>query len=271
MSPCWDIFLLSLIQVMVVATEIDTGGIPAPTITINARCLCSVCHLYHRIKLEAFTAGIAKRWKDGEGTKLEIFFRFATLPRLRILHIPLKTALTSTFNNNDILNDILLGYSRKSSLLDNEILSIYETLDVVGGKYYTLQLAKNIGPNYKENMLFVLLKYGFVYKIWVHDPKYFALTTNPAYLHFLLEIFDSDKTENYYFNLLLSGGFLKNDNILACWNVAKNRTTFPKMRNYDNNPKVSEVHELNLSNDPCQINPDYSFLGCVRASERHKG
>ena len=122
----------------------------------------------------------------------------------------------STFNNNDILNDILLGYSRKSSLLDNEILSIYETLDVVGGKYYTLQLAKNIGPNYKENMLFVLLKYGFVYKIWVHDPKYFALTTNPAYLHFLLEIFDSDKTENYYFNLLLSGGFLKNDNILAC-------------------------------------------------------
>ena len=54
-------------------------------------------------------------------------------------------------------------------------------------------------------------------------------------------------------------------------NVAKNRTTFPKIRNYDNNPKVSEVHELNLSNDPCQINPDYSFLGCVRASERHKG
>ena len=98
MSPCWDIFLLSLIQVMVVATEIDTGGIPAPTITINARCLCSVCHLYHRIKLEAFTAGIAKRWKDGEGTKLEIFFRFATLPTLRILHVPLKTALTKVLS-----------------------------------------------------------------------------------------------------------------------------------------------------------------------------
>ena len=113
-----------------------------------------------------------------------------------------------TFSKSNILNDVLLGYSRKTSLFNNDLFSIHESLDVVGGKYYTLQLAKNIGPNYKESMLFILLKYGFVYKIWVHDPKYFALTTNPAYLHFLLEIFDADKTENYYFNLLLTGWWL---------------------------------------------------------------
>ena len=110
-----------------------------------------------------------------------------------------------TFNKSDIFDDDLLGYSRRTSLLDDKALSIFETFDVVGGKYYTLQLDYDINPNYKDNMLFVLLKYGFVYKFWVHDPKYFALTTNPAYLHFLLEIFDSNKTENYYFNLLLTG------------------------------------------------------------------
>ena len=113
-----------------------------------------------------------------------------------------------TFSRSDFLNDVLLGYSRKTSLLNNDLLSIHESLDIVSGKYYTLQLDKNINPNYKESMLFILLKYGFVYKIWVHDPKYFALTTNPAYLHFLLEIFDADKTENYYFNLLLTGWWL---------------------------------------------------------------
>ena len=110
-----------------------------------------------------------------------------------------------TFNKSDIFDDVLLGYSRRTSLLDDKALSIFETFDLVGGKYYTLQLDYDINPNYKDNMLFVLLKYGFVYKFWVHDPKYFALTTNPAYLHFLLEIFDSNKTENYYFNLLLTG------------------------------------------------------------------
>ena len=132
-----------------------------------------------------------------------------------ILQICSKTQNTSisfetcidqrTFSKSDILNEVLLGYSRKTSLLNSDLLSIRESLDVVSGKYSTLHLAKKIGPNYKESMLFLLLKYGFVYKIWVHDPKYFAVTTNPAYLHFLLEIFDSNKTENYYFNLLLTG------------------------------------------------------------------
>ena len=83
-------------------------------------------------------------------------------------------------------------------------------------------------------------------QLWhlLHHPH---VTTNPAYLHFLLEIFD--KTENYYFNLLLTGWWLSNKSDQNC---------------------LLEVHELNLAYDPCEVAPDDDFHACVRTSEGHK-
>ena len=209
---------------MLVASETETGGIQAPAITINARCdflyfltfvqilqgVTSQKILYFLtfVQIPNRNPQTMKGWRGNEtGDILEICStNTQNIQNTQNTSISLETCINQrTFGKSDILDDVLLGYSRKVSLLNSDLILTYESLDVVGGKYSTLQLARNISPNYKESMLFLLLKYGFVYKIWVHDPKYFAVTTNPAYLHFLLEILDSDKTENYYYNLLLTG------------------------------------------------------------------
>ena len=104
---------------MLVASEIETGGIPAPAITINARCLQrtfgqipSICCVYSWRTLillcvcpQFFTsfsgklmnyfsfAGTVKQWKDGEGMILGIFFEYAAIIPW-ITHSPWKTAST---------------------------------------------------------------------------------------------------------------------------------------------------------------------------------
>ena len=94
-----------------------------------------------------------------------------------------------------------------------------------------LNINKQIGPIDRIHQLFVLLNYQLQYRIFIHDPKYFVINTNPVGLPNIMVKINPNITPSYYYRLALT-----------------------------------EVEELDLPEYPCNTDPGYNFQTCVKES-----
>ena len=84
-----------------------------------------------------------------------------------------------TFSNSDAFKDVILGFTEKKSLLDQEGLWREDFTTSWYGRTYTLDIHRQIGPDDKQDQFFLVLGRNLKYSIFVHDPAYFVLNDNP--------------------------------------------------------------------------------------------
>ena len=136
-----------------------------------------------------------------------------------------------TFNLEEIIKDVILGFSKKESLINQENLWTVDFTETWNGRAYTFNFHGRIGPEFTMLQLFVMLNYQLHYRIFIHDPKYFAINLNPVSLPHMMVIVNPNSTPSHYYRLALT-----------------------------------EVEELNLPEDPCNTDPGYNFQTCVKES-----
>ena len=101
----------------------------------------------------------------------------------------------------------------------NQVLGKYYTL-----KYFTINFGNRVGPNFMEEQIFIELHINNNYDIFVHDPKFFTLNYIPTALPSLSRTIFLNKTVNHYYKMVMT-----------------------------------EVEELDLTDDPCEKDEEYNF------------
>ena len=135
----------------------------------------------------------------------------------------------NTYNRSQTLKDVFLGFNKRQSF--SGVKEVF-TEDYAGAaRYYTFNLNSTIGTDGSEDQVFLLLFPNFVYTIFIHDPDYFLYSNNPVALPTIMTQFDTRTTLSQYYRL-----------------------------------DLTEVHELNLPEDPCDTGMKTGFHTCVRRS-----
>ena len=98
-------------------------------------------------------------------------------------------------------------------------------------RHYTFQLNSTIETDGNDDQLFLVLFPNFVYSIFIHDPDYFLYSTNPVALPTLMTQFDTRTALSQYYRL-----------------------------------DLTEVHELNHPEDPCDTDTKKGFNRCISRS-----
>ena len=194
-------------QVTVVVNNKPTEGIPAPTISIRAVNPVSNDGLRR--------AGMTLKDNcTGVETSVEDCIK------------------KNTFNQEDVLHDITLGWRKeKLSLINNESLQIYEDFGAFFlGRYYTFNLETKLTTKKQKTQLSVSLYHNFTYQLLIYDPKFFVLTASPS-LPTIQKTVNPNTTSNSLYFL-----------------------------------KLTEVVELDTRDDPCNEDPNYDFQSCVAQS-----
>ena len=88
--------------------------------------------------------------------------------------------VTKTFNRSEMVKGVLMGYMTRKSLVNENNLWIEDFTSSPKGRCYTLNIPQRIGPNGKEERLFLLLSHDLFYQIFIHDPDYFVMNSNPV-------------------------------------------------------------------------------------------
>ena len=142
----------------------------------------------------------------------------------------------SSLNSSDLLKGILRGYKLRSSINLTKDMLTEESTNSWSGIHYTLNLPFNIGPDdYKDQLYIFLANITLAYSIFVHDPKFFIYSNNPAALSMETRSFNTRTGDSLCFRL-----------------------------------NLIEMNELDVPSDPCNANPDYNFHSCVRRSVTQK-
>ena len=192
-------------KVMVVKDQRNTGGIPAPSITLEVRNPYSGWR--HR---EIW--GVEKNCNNTE--------EYNSIE---------QCIESNTFNQSEIVNDVLLGMIDKKSLQEeDEDLWIEGFTSSREGRYYTMHTSQKMEPNDHKFQLFLLLNYNFKYRISIHDKNFFILTYNVKLPIITFGLNPNESSSHYY------------------------------------NFELTEVEEVDLAEDPCNPDPDYNFQACVR-------
>ena len=125
-----------------------------------------------------------------------------------------------------MINDVFLGWDRSTnaSLLEREDLIVEGLTPFISSrsKYFTINVEDKIGPDYRKEQLFVELFDDF--DVFVHDPKFFTVNYIPVALPALQRTVRVNKFESHFYTLVMT-----------------------------------EVYELELSQDPCNTNEKYDF------------
>ena len=135
----------------------------------------------------------------------------------------------NSFNQSELINDIFLGWNRVSSVLGREDL-IVEGFAAKGrrAKYFTVNVGDKIGPDSHKDQLFLELFYNNDCDIYVHDPRFFTLSSIPEALPALKRQILVNKTESHFYTL-----------------------------------EMTEVEELDIAEDPCNNAEEYNFQVCT--------
>ena len=131
-----------------------------------------------------------------------------------------------TYDQKEIIKDVILGYSAKKSLFNQTLaLTLTENLTAASwnGRAYTLNIPYEVGPDDNSDQIFVVLEKYLSYRIFIHDPYFFVASTNPGLPMKFMKI-NAKTSPNYYYRLALT-----------------------------------EVQELDIAEDPCNAKQDYSF------------
>ena len=180
-------------DVMVVETKKDTDGIPLPAITISGLADPDV---------PCFSQNLSTRCIE-----------------------------TNTLNLSESLEGILLGYGKKQKIsLDENVVS-EDFTSVWAGRQYTLELPLKIGPDYLEDQFILLLAQRIVH-IYIHDPGFFIVNSNPV----------GPPAERIIFDVKANAS------------------------NFYQSIGLTEMEELDVPADPCNDDHSYNFNACVQTS-----
>ena len=137
-----------------------------------------------------------------------------------------------TFSKAEVFKDVVLGLTAKKSVLTQEDQLIREDFTTAwDGIFHAVNVQERIGPDDSTDQLYVLMDKSHIYNIFIHDPNYFIVNENPAGLPSTMLKLNPNSSGNYYYRISLT-----------------------------------EVEELDLPEDPCNVDPDYNFRACVKQS-----
>ena len=157
-------------------TKRNTGGIPAPAITLVAR--------------EAKTL---LGWKDD--------FNETFWWQSRKENQTMEECIEEqTFRRHDAIKDVLWGYFSKSIMSDD---MIHEDFTMASfGKFFYVNVSKTMIPT--DNVrLSLALSERFVYQIFIHDSDFFETNLQPTFPA-ILKTINPTKEYNQYYSLTLT-------------------------------------------------------------------
>ena len=91
-------------------------------------------------------------------------------------------------------------------------------------KYFTINVRDKIGPDYRKMQLFIEIFYNNNFDLFVHDPRFFTLNYIPVAFPALQRTVVVNKSESHFYKMVLT-----------------------------------EVYELDLTQDPCNKDEKYDF------------
>ena len=103
------------------------------------------------------------------------------------------------------------------------------------GRTFTLDIQRKIGPVYELDQLFFVLGWDLDFRIFIHDPAYFVVNTNPIGLPSLKFQISPNESKNHYYQITLT-----------------------------------EMEEIDHPDDPCEVDPNYNYQACVKESVSKK-
>ena len=170
-------------EVMLVKTMRESGGkIAAPSISINARNLKT-----------------KRGWKVDDETESEKYLKSCLLSNQS------ETCIEDgTYNQGDVFNNVFLGLTRRFSLLNSTNLWRKDYIRTKDGSYFTFDFPFQVGPNLWNDRLIFELSYNLEYRIFIHDPKYFVITSNDAYFPVIKLSTNPNTTQSFFFNFDLT-------------------------------------------------------------------
>ena len=167
-------------EVMLVKTMRESGGkIATPSISINAR-----------------------NPKTKLGWKVEDTWKY--LESCLMSNSANSCIEDGTYSQNEVFNNVLLGYTRKFSLINTTNLWQKDFVITVHGSLFTFNFPFDIGPDLFNDRLVFELSYDLEYRIYIHDPNYFVITSNNAYFPVIKISTNPNTTQSFFFNFDLT-------------------------------------------------------------------
>ena len=131
----------------------------------------------------------------------------------------------NSFNQSEVFNNIFLGFKRKMSVLGRQDLIVEGFASILRqAKYYTLNFGGRLTSNYDKDQIFIELPYTTNYEIFIHDPTFFTLNFIPVAIPKVYRGILVNETKNYAYPMVMT-----------------------------------EVQELDLPQDPCNMDKQYNF------------
>ena len=137
-----------------------------------------------------------------------------------------------SLGRSNLLEGALLGYDTRTEInLTKDMFTEYSS-HTWGGRYYTLNLPFNLGPNDLTDQLYLFLANTSLFTtVFIHDPNFFVYTDSPDALPMEVMSFETRTSFSHYYRL-----------------------------------DLTEMNELNIPSDPCNPNINYNFKACVKRS-----
>ena len=159
--PAWK--KLKQQSTIVIKTRENTNGIQAPSITIAS-----------------INKATGFGWENiTQQTKHE-----NTLVHQCQNYSSVEACLASeTYQWHQFINDTLLGFKNKLSLLNNKDVWVPDFTYASYGRLFTFHPNLRIGPQPWKEQIIISLNKGYNYEIFVHEPNFFILNTNDFALH----------------------------------------------------------------------------------------
>ena len=168
-------------EVMVVKTMRDSGGkISAPSISINAR-----------------------NPKNKRGWKVDDTWKY--LERCLRRNQSADTCIENeTYNQREVFNNVFLGYTRMLSLMNSTNLWRKDFTRTDQGTFFTFNFTLHVGPDLWTDRLIFELSYNLEYRIFIHDPNYFVITSNDAYFPIIKLSINPNTAQSFFLNFDLT-------------------------------------------------------------------
>ena len=129
---------------------------------------------------------------------------------------------TKSLNRSDFIEGAMLGWATRTAVNLTKDMFTEDSTHSWSGKYYTLNLPFNIGPNDDTDQLFLFLSNTTLFTtVFVHDPKFFVFTDNLVAIPMEVASFKTRTSYSHYYRL-----------------------------------DLTEMNTLNVPADPCDPNPD---------------
>ena len=126
-----------------------------------------------------------------------------------------------------MINDVFLGWeTNRVSILGRKDLIVegFTSTILSRAKYFTINVGDKIGPDYRKKQLFIEIFYNNNFDLFVHDPRFFTLNYIPVAFPALQRTVVVNKSESHFYTMVLT-----------------------------------EVYELDLTQDPCNKDEKYDF------------